>query len=422
VSKTDTHGSIEQAYRLAVERYGELGVDPDAALSELAKVAISLHCWQGDDVRGFEGGELGGGLVATGAYPGRARNADELRADLAKALSLLPGSHRVNLHAIYAEPNGKVERDALGPEHFARWLDWSREHTPGLDMNPTFFSHRKADDGFTLASADEGIRRFWVRHGQACRRIAAHFARSLGGSCVHNIWIPDGYKDTPADRKAPRERLRASLDEVFSEPPETPGVLDSLEGKLFGIGTESYVVGSHDFYLGYAAANGMLLCLDMGHYHPTESVADKVSAVLAFVPGVLLHVSRGVRWDSDHVVTFDDATRAVAREVVRGGYLDRVHIGTDFFDASINRVAAWVIGVRSVLLALLSALLEPTDELREMELAGDFTGRLAMQEQLKALPLDAVWDYYCMTRGTPVRLAWLDEVRSYQRDVLEKRG
>ncbi|MBI4603529.1 MAG: L-rhamnose isomerase [Planctomycetes bacterium] len=416
--------TIEKAYEIARERYAELGVDADRALERLARVSISLHCWQGDDVGGFErpGGELGGGLAVTGSYPGKARTPDELRRDAETALAQVPGRHRFNLHAIYAETGGaRVERDELGPEHFRRWIDWARERGLGLDFNPTFFAHPRAADGFTLSHADEGTRRFWIRHGAACRRIGAAMGKALGTPCIANVWIPDGSKDAPADRRAPRERLAAALDEVFREPLDPKHVLDAVEPKLFGIGSESYVVGSHELYLGYAVRRGKLLCLDSGHFHPTESIADKVSAVLLWLDALLLHVSRGVRWDSDHVVVLSDETRAIAQEVVRGGYLDRVHIGLDFFDASVNRVAAWVVGLRATLQALLLALLEPAELLRRREVEGDLTARLALQEEAKALPACAVWDYACLKGGVPVGAAWLEAVQRYEREVLAGR-
>jgi L-rhamnose isomerase len=415
---------IDRAYELARERYAEIGVDADAAVGRLAAVAVSLHCWQGDDIAGFEGtgAELGGGLAVTGHYPGKARTADELRADLDRARSLIPGTHRVNLHASYAETDRPVERDELEPEHFRGWVGWAKSRRLGLDFNPTFFAHPKAADGFTLAHPDEGVRRFWVGHGIACRRIGASFGRELGSPCITNVWVPDGFKDMPADRRSPRERLARSLDEVFAEPIDPRLNRDSVEGKLFGLGSESYVVGSHEFYLGYALRNRKLLCLDAGHFHPTEQLADKLSAVLCWLEEVLLHLSRGVRWDSDHVVTLTDDLTAVAQEVVRGGYLGRAHLGLDYFDASINRVAAWVIGTRALLRALLAALLEPAERLRQLERAGDYTGRLALMEELKGFPAAAVWDHYCLTCGVPVGPAWLDEVRAYERDVLAKRG
>jgi len=369
-----TDKQIRDAYGLAKERYALLGADTDAALTRLAQIPISLHCWQGDDVAGFENpeGELGGGIAATGNYPGKARNADELRRDLDKAYSLIPGTHRLNLHAIYAETGGRqVERNELQPEHFAHWVDWAKENNHGIDFNPSFFSHPMAESGFTLASCDAGIRRFWIEHGIACRRIGEHFGRQLGTPCVTNIWIPDGFKDTPVDRKTPRQLLKSSLDAVLAEKIDSRYNLDAVESKLFGLGSESYVVGSHEFYLGYTIANSILLCLDSGHFHPTEVISDKLSSTLMFVDEVLLHVSRGVRWDSDHVATLTDELQAIAQEIVRGDFLERVHIGLDFFDASINRVAAWVIGARNTMRVLLIALLEPSDNMRELEVSGD---------------------------------------------------
>jgi L-rhamnose isomerase len=418
-----SEAAIHQAYQLAVEQYGQLGVDVPAAMKALAEVPISLQCWQGDDVGGFEGGaKLGGGLAATGNYPGKARTPDELRADMAKAFSLIPGRHRVNVHSFYAESPARVERNELKPAHFAAWMDWAAQKRLGMDFNPTCFSHPKAADGFTLSSRDNGVRTFWVEHCIACRKIAEHIGRRLGSPCVTNHWIPDGYKDIPVDRLAHREILRRSLDEIFTVKTDPACNLDALECKLFGIGSESYVVGSHEFYMGYAAANQKLLCLDAGHFHPTEVISDKISSVLLFVPGLLLHVSRGVRWDSDHVVILSDELAAIAQELVRGRFLSRVHIGLDFFDASINRLAAWVIGTRAILKALLAAFLEPIHLLRKAEAAGDFTGRLALLEETKALPLGAVWDHYCLTKGVPVGPAWLEEVRAYEAAVQSKRG
>ena len=416
--------NIEKTYDLARERYALLGVDTDAALQKLATIPLSLHCWQGDDVAGFgEATELGGGLAVTGSYPGRARNGDELRADASQALRLIPGRHRFNLHAIYAETAGaKVELDELAPSHFENWIAWAKsENLDGLDFNPTFFSHPLASEGFTLSSRDASVREFWIRHGQRCREIGAAMGEAMGTPTVTNVWIPDGFKDTPADRAAPRARLRDALDQMFATKLSPAVHLDAVESKLFGIGSESYVVGSHDFYLAYALQNQVLLCLDAGHYHPTESLADKLSAVLEFLPAVLLHVSRGVRWDSDHVVTFDDALLSITREIVANDFSARVHLGLDFFDASINRVAAWVIGARAAQRGLLLALLEPTDQLRQYENAGDYTARLALQEELKTLPWGAVWDFYCEKNGAPVGLNWLDEVRRYEREVLGQR-
>ena len=409
------------AYALAREAYAALGTDSEAALATLARTPISLHCWQGDDVGGFEkaGGELGGGLAVTGHYPGKARTPGEVRADLDQALRLIPGRHRLNLHACYAELGGRqIDRDAYTIAQFQGWVDWAKARGLGMDFNPSYFSHPLASDGATLTHADAAVRQFWIAHGIACRRIGAEMGRQLGSPVVTNVWIPDGSKDLPIDRKAPRERLAAALDEIFAEPLDPALHLDAVESKLFGIGSESYVVGSHEFYLGYAVTRKKLLCLDAGHFHPTESLADKISSVLQFVPAILLHVSRGVRWDSDHVVLLDDATRAIFEEVVRGGFLARTHIGLDFFDASINRIAAWVIGTRAAQKALLLALLEPSAKLREHEVAGDFTSRLALLEELKSMPFGAVWDEHCRRHDTPVGPDWLAEVKRYEREVL----
>jgi L-rhamnose isomerase len=416
--------ALESAYKLAGDRYSRLGVSVDAALKKLASIPISLHCWQGDDVGGFEnlGSELGGGLAVTGNYPGKARTPDELRSDVEMALSLIPGKHRFNLHACYAEFRGKrVDRDELRPEHFQTWIDWARSLGLGMDFNPTYFAHPKAADGFTLSHVDKGIRKFWVQHGIACRKIGAAIGKALGKPCVTNVWIPDGSKDIPVDRKAPRERLTESLDAMFAEPLNPKHNLDAVEAKLFGIGSECYVVGSHEYYMGYAVARQKLLTLDTGHYHPTEVVSDKISAVLAWAPEVLLHVSRGVRWDSDHVVILSDELQALAQELVRGSYLDRVHIGLDFFDASINRIAAWVIGTRCMIKALLLALLEPIDRLRALEAAGDNTSRLALLEEAKTLPFGAVWDRYCQDQNVPVGIDWMDAVKKYETSVTRKR-
>jgi L-rhamnose isomerase len=414
-----------RAYELARERYAALGVDTEAALSMLLTVPISLHCWQGDDVGGFENPDaaLGGGLAVTGNYPGKARNADELRRDLDVAYSLIPGTHRLNLHAIYAETGGvKVERDVLQPEHFSRWADWAKANSHGVDFNPTCFSHPLASDGFTLSHPDAGVRRFWIDHCTASRKIGAYFGETLGTPAITNIWIPDGMKDFPADRVVPRQRLLGALDAVLAESLDPRFNLDAVESKLFGIGSESYVVGSHEFYLGYAARKQILLCLDAGHFHPTEGIADKISSALFYVPELLLHVSRGVRWDSDHVVTFSDDLQAVMHEIVRGDFLQRVHIGLDYFDASINRIAAWVIGTRNALKALLMALLEPTDTLRRYEAEGNFTARLALMEELKSMPFGAVWDAYCARQNVPVGAGWLDAVTDYERRELSNRN
>ena len=414
----------EKAYQAARLRYAELGVDTDKALERLGQIAISMHCWQGDDVGGFESakGLSSGGIVATGNYPGRARNADQLRADLEKAFCLIPGRHRLNLHAMYLEAGGKkVDRNEIEPAHFSRWMDWAAGLGIGIDFNPTYFSHPKAAGGFTLTHRDEGIRRFWVEHGIACRKVGEAIGRRLGSPCVTNVWIPDGYKDVTIDRKTPREILRKSLNEIFASPCDPTCNLDAVESKLFGIGSETYVAGSHEFYLAYAVANRKLLCLDAGHFHPTETIADKISSVLLFLDQILLHVSRGVRWDSDHVVLLTDELKAIAEEIVRGGFLGRVHIGLDFFDASINRIAAWVIGTRAMIKALLGALLEPTERLQALEADGDLTTRLAMVEEIKTFPSGAVWDYYCAQQAVPVGMAWMDEVKQYEKAVLSQR-
>ena len=416
--------AIEKAYKLAREQYARLGINTDQVMQALSSVAVSLHCWQGDDVGGFEnyGGALTGGIMATGNYPGKARTPEELRADAAKALALIPGTHRFNLHAFYGEFGGKkVDRNEIRPEHFKNWIDWAKSLGIGLDFNPTCFSHPKSADGFTLSHADKGIRQFWIEHCQASRAIGAVMGKALGSPTVTNVWVPDGMKDTPADRRGPRERLVKALDEVFKQPLNPKHNLDAIEGKLFGIGCESYTVGMHEFYLGYAVKNQKLVCLDAGHYHPTENVADKISSVLCFVPEILLHVSRGVRWDSDHVVILNDDLLAIAQELVRGDYLRRTHIGLDYFDASINRIAAWVIGARNMLRALTIAMLDPIDRLKQLELAGDYTSRLALMEEAKTLPFAAVWDYHCLKQGAPVGEQWLAEVKKYERDVLSER-
>jgi L-rhamnose isomerase len=416
--------SIESAYRLARERYGALGVDTNNALETLSRTAISLHCWQGDDVGGFETSAtaLGGGLVATGNYPGKARTPDELRADFNQAFALIPGKHRVNLHAIYGEFGGKrIDRDEIEPAYYKNWIAWAKSNGLGLDFNPTCFSHPKAADGFTLAHRDRAIRQFWIDHCIRCREIGAAMGQALGQTCITNVWVPDGYKDTPADRTAPRVRLAESLDAIFKKSLPAKYNLDSVEPKLFGIGSESYVVGSHEFYLGYAISRKKLMCLDAGHYHPTEGIADKISSVLQYVPELLLHVSRGVRWDSDHVVILNDDLLAIAREIAANGFLDRVHIGLDYFDASINRVAAWVIGTRNMLRALLIALLEPTKKLRAAEANGELTTRLALQEEIKTLPFGAVWDFYCERKNVPVGDTWLADVQQYEKRVLNAR-
>ena len=412
-----------KSYEEAKERYAALGSDTEEAMKRLASIKISMHCWQGDDVKGFlfRDRDLSGGIQATGNYPGAARTPDELRADMDKAFSLIPGKHKVNLHSTYADTEESIDLDAIEPRHYASWVQWAKEHGLGLDFNPTCFSHEKAESGYTLSSADEGIRRFWIEHCRRSRRVGEYFGKELGQKCVTNVWIPDGSKDVPVDRYAPRLRLKESLDEIFSEKLDPAANLDAVESKLFGIGSESYVVGSHEFYMGYAMKNNVAVCLDAGHFHPTEVISNKLSSLLLFSDEMLLHVSRPVRWDSDHVVALDDELQEIANEVIRNGLADRIHIGLDFFDASINRVAAWVIGMRNMQKALLRALLEPTAVMKKLELDGDYTARLAYLEEMKAMPWQAVWDEFCERQGVPTGLAWLDEVRGYEANILAER-
>jgi L-rhamnose isomerase len=416
--------TIARSFEAAKKTYAEWGVDADKALAAMASIPLSLHCWQGDDVGGFENpaGLTGGGIQATGNYPGKARTADELRADYEKAFSLIPGKHRANIHAIYAETGGKkVDRDALAPEHFSSWMSWAKERGIGLDFNETYFSHPLAESGFTLSSRDRKVRDFWVNHSIRCRQIGEAMGKETGSPCLVNLWIADGYKDQPADRMTPRQLLKDSLDRIFEKRLDPRYVKDAVEGKLFGIGSESYVVGSHEFYLAYALTHDMMLTLDMGHFHPSESIADKISSILLFSRELLLHVSRGVRWDSDHVVTLNDDVKSVAAEVARAGAWDRVHVATDYFDASINRVAAWVIGARATLKAILMALLEPTEMLKKEEAAGNFTARLALMEEARDLPITAVWNRFCEQQGVPAGSAWLDRITEYERSVLSRR-
>jgi L-rhamnose isomerase len=410
-------------FNYARDRYGEFGVDPESAMARLAKLPISLHCWQGDDVGGFETSAraLAGGIVATGDYPGKARTPDELRADAETAYRMIPGKHRFNLHASYGEFGGReVDRDQIEPGYYKGWIDWAKGLGIGLDFNQTCFAHPKAASGLTLSHTDPDIRDFWIEHCRRAREVGAAIGATLANTCVTNLWIPDGFKDTPADRKGRRECLVESLDKVFKKKLNEAHNLDSVEPKLFGIGAESCTVGSHEFYLGYAITRKKLLCLDAGHYHPTETISDKISSVLQFLPQIILHVSRGVRWDSDHVVTLNDDLLAIAREVVANGYEGRVRIGLDYFDASINRVAAWVIGTRNMLRALLIGLLEPP-EIKQAELSGDNTARLALQEEAKGLPFTAIWDEYCRRNDVPLGNEWLREVRDYEKRVLSRR-
>ena len=416
--------NIEKAFALAKERYAELGVDVDAAIERVNKIQISLHCWQGDDVAGFESaGELTGGILSTGNYPGKARTPDELRSDAEKAFSLIPGTQRFNLHAIYLENNGKkVDRNEIGPENFQGWVDWAKAQKIGLDFNPTFFSHPKAADGLTLSHPCKEIRDFWIEHDKCCRKIANYFGEQLGSPCVVNHWTPDGMKDTPVDRLSPRKRLAESYDEIFSVKYPKENIRDGIESKLFGIGVESYTVGSHEFCMGYAVKNNLLLTLDAGHFHPTECISDKISSASMFVDEILLHVSRGVRWDSDHVVTWNDQMRAIAEELIRNNLIERTYFALDFFDGTINRVAAWTIGTRNAIKALLCAALEPIDALRELELNMNYTKRLALLEELKSAPLGPVWDYFCEKNGVPVGEKWIAECEAYEKNVLSKRA
>lgn len=407
----------------AKELYANIGVDVDAALQKLQNVKISMHCWQGDDVSGFENsGDLTGGIAATGNYPGKARNAEELMADMDKAFSLIPGKHKINLHACYAITDEHPDRNELEPKHFQAWVDFAKKRKLGLDFNPTFFSHPKAADGLTLSHPDPGIRKFWIEHGKCCRRITEFFGRELNQLSLDNVWIPDGLKEIPADRFAPRKRLKDSLDELFSEQLDPRFIIDSVESKVFGIGLEAYTVGSHEFYMNYAAKTGVLCLLDNGHFHPTENVADKIPSLLLFADKLALHVTRPMRWDSDHVVLLNDDLRDIANEIVRCDALDRVLIGLDFFDASVNRIAAWVIGMRNMQRALLAALLTPHKKLARLQQEGKFYEMMALNEELKTYPLGAVWDHFCEINKVPVREAWLNRVKRYEKDVLLKRG
>lgn len=414
----------KERYEEAKQMYAGLGVDTDKALETLKNIPISMHCWQGDDVTGFDHeGPLTGGIQATGDYPGKARTPEELMADIDKVLSLVPGKHKLNLHANYAIfENGEfVDRDKLEPKHFRKWVEFAKERGLGLDFNPTYFSHDKVKDGLTLSSPDEEIRRFWIDHGKACIRISQYFAEELGQPCAMNIWIPDGYKDIPADRLGPRARFKDSLDQILSMDYDREKVLVCLESKVFGIGMESYTVGSSEFTMNYAAKNGILSLMDNGHYHPTEVVSDKISSLLLFSDKIALHVTRPVRWDSDHVVLFDDETREIAKEIVRNDVLDRVLLALDFFDASINRISAWTVGMRNMQKALLYALLSPNKQMKEMQDQNRFTELMMLQEEVKTYPFGAVWDYFCESQGVPVRETWFEEVKKYEEEVLSLR-
>lgn len=411
--------AMTNAYDLARAQFADWGIDTEAAMAALSAIPISVHCWQGDDVGGFErrSGISGGGIQATGNHPGRARNPDELRADLEFAYSLIPGKHRLNLHAMYLDTDAQPDRDQIEYTHFAPWVEWARAQGLGLDFNPTFFGHAKADDNLTLSHPDAGIRDFWIEHGRRCREIAARIGAALGTECVNNIWVPDGSKDTPVDRMAARKRLEASLDALLGQPLPRAHLLDAVESKLFGIGVESMTVGSHEFYLGYAIRKQVALCLDMGHFHPTESVADKLSAVALSVPDILLHISRPVRWDSDHVVVLNDDLLAMAQELVFADLLGRTRIGLDYFDATISRTAAWVIGVRNMQKALLRALLLPRARLHQTEAALDFTTRLILTEEARDLPFALVWAEFCARADLPTGPALAAQLHLYQAKV-----
>ena len=417
---------IQAGFDYAKEVYAEKGIDVEKAMQKAAAFTVSMHCWQGDDVMGLEAdvGGTSGGIQTTGNYPGRARNGDELRADFLKAISLIPGKKKLNLHASYAELHGKkIDRDEYTAEQFADWMAFAKENKLALDFNPTYFGHPRVADGFSLASSNTSNRKFWIEHGKRCREIGEAFGKAQGQPCVINHWMPDGYKDTPADTDSPRKRMVEALDEVFEGTASISKkhVLDAVESKLFGIGVESYTVGSNELMMGYAISRGKLLTLDTGHFHPTEQVSDKLSAALQFLPQILLHISRPVRWDSDHVVTWDQETSRIFNEIVANGYEKRVFCALDYFDASINRVAAWVIGVRNAQKALLNAYLTPNATLRKCEHKGDFTSRLALQEEAKSMPFGAIWDMYCLKQGVPVGDEWLSEIKQYEKDVLSKR-
>lgn len=415
---------IKKRYEQARELYKDIGVDTDLAIKKLSEVSISMHCWQGDDVTGFVGATgPSGGIQATGNYPGKARTPEELMDDIDKALSLIPGTHRINLHASYAimEEGDTSDRDNLKPEHFKPWVNFAKERGLGIDFNPTFFAHPMADSSLTLSNPDDNIRKFWINHGKASLKISEYIGKELGKPCLMNIWIPDGYKDIPADRYSPRKRLKESLDEILSVDYDKKHVLVSVESKVFGIGLESYTVGSHEFYMNYAAKNKILCLLDSGHYHPTETISDKIPSLLLFSDKVALHVTRAVRWDSDHVVLFDDELREISKEIVRNHALDRVLIGLDYFDASINRISAWVVGMRNMMKGILYALLLPNKTLGEYQNEGDFTSQMVLQEELKTYPFGDVWDYFCQMNNVPIRQGWYSKVKDYEEEVLLKR-
>lgn len=414
---------IIDSYKLAKTLYSKHGINTDEVLNILKKIKISIHCWQGDDVKGFinKDSSLTGGISVTGNYPGASRTPEELRNDLSKAMELIPGSHKVNLHSIYVDTDESIDIDGIEPKHYEKWVIWAKNKNIGLDFNPTCFSHPKSDDGFTLSHPNKQIRKFWINHCKKARKIGEYFGRETGQTCITNIWIPDGFKDNPVDRLSPRQRLLESLDTIFQDKINEKYNLDAVESKLFGIGSESYVVGSHEFYMGYGLTRNKLICLDAGHFHPTETISNKISSISLFSKGIFLHVSRPVRWDSDHVVIMDDELTEIAREIIVNNLINKTYIGLDFFDASINRIAAWVIGTRNMLKALLKALLEPIDYLKQIEINNDYTTRLALKEELKTYPFGAVWDYFCLNEGVPIREEWLNIVKKYENDVLLNR-
>lgn len=411
---------IKNRYEEAKKRYAEIGVDTDEVLQKLDDVKISMHCWQGDDVKGFltPQGELTGGIMSTGSYPGAAHSPEELRQDLEKAYSLIPGKHKLNLHAIYLDTDEKVDLNQIEPKHFTKWVQWAKVQGVGLDFNPTYFSHPMMKDGMTLSHPDKKVRDYWIEHGKRSRKVAEYMGREIGQTCINNFWMPDGMKDNPIDRYTPRKRMMEALDEIFEEKLNEEYTKEAVESKLFGLGAEAYTVGSHEFYMGYGLTRNKLICLDAGHFHPTEVISNKLSSIALFSKGIMLHVSRPVRWDSDHVVIMDDELQEIAKELVRNNLLSKTNIGLDFFDATINRIAAWVIGTRNTQKAILKAMLEPIEDLKAMELEFDFTKRMVYTEELKDFPYADVWNYYCEQKGVPVGLDWLEEVRNYENNVL----
>ncbi|WP_062805745.1 L-rhamnose isomerase [Enterococcus pernyi] len=415
--------NVKERYEEAKAKYASIGVDTEEVLQKLAEVKISMHCWQGDDVKGFltPDGELTGGIMATGNYPGAAHTPDQLRQDLEKAFSLIPGNHKLNLHAMYLDTDEPVDLNEIEPKHFEKWVAWAKEQGIGLDFNPTFFSHPMMKDGLTLAHPDKEVRDYWIEHGKRARKIAEYMGKEIGQTCIDNFWMPDGMKDNPIDRLSPRQRLMESLDEIFSEELNEEYTQDAVESKLFGLGAEAYTVGSHEFYMGYGLTRNKLICLDAGHFHPTEVISNKLSSLALFSKGIMLHVSRPVRWDSDHVVIMDDELQEIGKELVPNHLLEKTAIGLDFFDATINRIAAWAIGTRNTQKALLKAMLEPIEELKEAELNFDFTKRLAFTEELKDFPYADVWNYFCEINNVPVGMDWYQEVLQYEKDVQSKR-